>query len=1567
MKNSIAVMALLLTLILVAIEPQANADGDRESARRGIESAVPGNSNPLRRGSNTGAAPDTPTEDVTKRGVVGAAPPSGSGPQTINWTINYALTSASSLPDITLNDMWSAGQALVPASVQTPGGLWLSSQPNSTALNFTDALVAPNAKGNTQPFPRPLGTGVTFSGGGDGYNPAITQSGKIMGINHHTTNAGIWCFDLTTNAVCAGYKKFANINTGLDPKVIPIGNRLFISDDSTSTIWGQTGHVYCWDSDTNSLCGVSPQVFHQGMELVNSKLFVLRTTGSLDCFDPANNLNRCAGFTPVTLGIPTGNTNNWPTEGADLFAVGSKVYVTNYQRKLTCFDSSTNSICLGWPALPSVVTTTPAGNARYNLFPRLNAAGAITGICVAGQNTNATCYAFDSSNPTEVNLGGSHIAYPGLNGTVDTHIGSRVLFAGYNSAPSNGIGCFDWATQLPCSGVGYNANGVTTAAANSAYGLTTDGVSVFSFGDGGVLRSWNPLSGQTPSNRAVTTTTVNIDSFYCGSTTQVPATWDKVLLTDVNLAPGVEFTSLRVSVFDAGTGGVVFGPTEAVGTSGIFDISSVSPSIRALRLQVDETPVGTVAWSDNVPPKASLSFSNNTPVQFCYQTTVTCSGAGQAHSDAINTNLDPHSATATVTTCVPSPNLDVAKSAPSPSLVPFQNSTYTITVTNNGNSPTTTATVKDGLPIGLDLVSAAGTNWSCAPLSGSSPVGTIVCTFSDGVIVPSGGTSTISLTVKPRAAYGGSTVINYASVDPSGGANAPNPTTCTGVNTPSAGCGRPVSSNVAQAPPDADNDGVPNASDNCPTTPNPDQVDPDGDGVGDACDNCPPTANANQADSDGDGVGDACDVCLFVPNTDADRDGTPDCVDQCPGDPNKTNPGACGCGVLDTDTDGDGTPNCSDQCPDDPGKGVPGVCGCGVPDTDSDGDGRPDCRDACPNDPGKTDPGACGCGVADTDSDHDGTPDCQDACPSDPAKINPGACGCGRPDTDTDGDGVANCIDNCPTHANPDQQDSDGDGVGDACDNCQLHANPQQEDVDQDGVGDACDNCRLNANSQQEDSDGDGVGDVCDNCSNTPNTDQADADGDGVGDVCDNCRATANPDQVDIDGDGVGDACDNCRIYANPLQEDADGDGIGDACDNCRANANPLQEDADGDGIGDACDNCRSNANTAQEDADHDGIGDACDNCRATANPDQVDSDGDGVGDACDNCRSRVNPDQADFDHDGVGDVCDSCRGSANSDQVDTDGDGIGDACDNCPLTFNPDQADADGDGVGDVCDNCRTIANNDQADLDHDGVGDACDNCRGTGNSNQLDADQDGVGDACDNCRTTPNADQADVDNDGVGDVCDNCRTRSNSDQIDSDGDGIGDACDNCRTTPNADQRDTNGDGVGDACTLFQFPENAQFVVGDLANLSAGVTVYFWGSQWARNNPMSGGPGPTAFKGFENGLEQPTCESSWTSQPGNSSNPPATIPEYLAVIVSSSVRQDGSVISGDIQKIIVVRTNPGYGPSPGHPGTGQVVAVICASTSQSASLFYQLLNGPMELGAHAWPISNLALRFSNL
>lgn len=116
--------------------------------------------------------------------------------------------------------------------------------------------------------------------------------------------------------------------------------------------------------------------------------------------------------------------------------------------------------------------------------------------------------------------------------------------------------------------------------------------------------------------------------------------------------------------------------------------------------------------------------------------------------------------------------------------------------------------------------------------------------------------------------------------------------------------------------PDGDNDGVEDASDNCPPSlcpydvgacANPDQADRDGDGVGDICDNCDPTlcdargwpvaacSNPDQADADHDGAGDECDSCVLAPNgatmhdiniftqqlDDQDLDGVGDRCDNC--------------------------------------------------------------------------------------------------------------------------------------------------------------------------------------------------------------------------------------------------------------------------------------------------------------------------------------------------------------------------------------------------------------------------------------------------------------------------------------------------------------------------------------------------------------------------------------------------------------------------------------------------------------------------------------------------------------
>ena len=128
----------------------------------------------------------------------------------------------------------------------------------------------------------------------------------------------------------------------------------------------------------------------------------------------------------------------------------------------------------------------------------------------------------------------------------------------------------------------------------------------------------------------------------------------------------------------------------------------------------------------------------------------------------------------------------------------------------------------------------------------------------------------------------------------------------------------------------------------------------------------------------------------------------------------------------------------------------------------------------------------------------------------------------------------------------------------------------------------------------------------------------------------------------------------------------------------------------------------------------------------------------------------------------------------------------------------------------------------------------------------------------------------------------------------------------------------------------VFCLTAGGNFVIGD-GNAATGTSVTFWGAKWSKLNDLSGGDAPAAFKGFENSPAVVTCGINWTTRPGNSPPPPAgPLPSVIAVIVSSSIDKSGPTISGDTVHMVVVRTNPGYAPNPGHAGTGTVLGQIC-------------------------------------
>lgn len=121
--------------------------------------------------------------------------------------------------------------------------------------------------------------------------------------------------------------------------------------------------------------------------------------------------------------------------------------------------------------------------------------------------------------------------------------------------------------------------------------------------------------------------------------------------------------------------------------------------------------------------------------------------------------------------------------------------------------------------------------------------------------------------------------------------------------------------------------------------------------------------------------------------------------------------------------------------------------------------------------------------------------------------------------------------------------------------------------------------------------------------------------------------------------------------------------------------------------------------------------------------------------------------------------------------------------------------------------------------------------------------------------------------------------------------------------------------------------PARGTFMLG---GKRAEGAVTFWGAQWVKANALTSMTA-ASFKGYAN-QTAPSCDSSWTGTPatGNTSRPPATVPTYMAVAVTNRVTVSGTAATGNTDAVVVVRTDPGYGPDPSRTGTGTVVAVLC-------------------------------------
>jgi hypothetical protein len=133
-------------------------------------------------------------------------------------------------------------------------------------------------------------------------------------------------------------------------------------------------------------------------------------------------------------------------------------------------------------------------------------------------------------------------------------------------------------------------------------------------------------------------------------------------------------------------------------------------------------------------------------------------------------------------------------------------------------------------------------------------------------------------------------------------------------------------------------------------------------------------------------------------------------------------------------------------------------------------------------------------------------------------------------------------------------------------------------------------------------------------------------------------------------------------------------------------------------------------------------------------------------------------------------------------------------------------------------------------------------------------------------------------------------------------------------------------------SATIASPTSRGAFVIGDRSAgaPTTGTTVLFWGAQWSKTNKLTGGSAPPSMKGFASSPTMLGCGSTFATQTGGGSLPPATLPGVIEVIVADKVIQKGATITGTIVHIVVVHVDTGYTNQPGTPGTGTIVGVVC-------------------------------------
>ena len=179
----------------------------------------------------------------------------------------------------------------------------------------------------------------------------------VPGVNVSGTENKLLCFDVSTDAACAGQPFTVNFSSSgtVDyfapaPGIDAINGKVIIKMSVADQ-----GQLACFNDTTGADCGGSwpasaPDVEDEGgdpfplLDSSGNPIGVCLPSGSIPCWD----LNGDSVSTPANLpaALSGGSSVDWNGPG---LVIGPRVYVPQWDNDVACFDYSTGASCSGFP------------------------------------------------------------------------------------------------------------------------------------------------------------------------------------------------------------------------------------------------------------------------------------------------------------------------------------------------------------------------------------------------------------------------------------------------------------------------------------------------------------------------------------------------------------------------------------------------------------------------------------------------------------------------------------------------------------------------------------------------------------------------------------------------------------------------------------------------------------------------------------------------------------------------------------------------------------------------------------------------------------------------------------------------------------------------------------------------------------------------------------------------------------------------------------------------------------------------------------------------------------------